>query len=122
MNFLADTPNNKDDLNSDSEEPVTPDRLYMNLRAHSPSPIRKRGSLLDLFNTSNEKGRSMAQTQDHMQGSVAEKPKKKTAKEVDETYEGDIPNTPYSEMPPGWNEIAERNRIAERLFIEKLDF
>jgi len=34
---------------------------YNNLRAHSPSPIRKRGSLLDLFKTFNHDA-SMALT------------------------------------------------------------
>ena len=35
--------------------------LMMSMRAHSPSPIRKHGSLLDLFDTMTTNGVSMTQ-------------------------------------------------------------
>mmetsp|Transcript_32812 Transcript_32812/g.43250 ORF Transcript_32812/g.43250 Transcript_32812/m.43250 type:complete len:94 (+) Transcript_32812:1671-1952(+) len=54
MKFLHEN-NSKDDLNYDSSQdsPLVPSRLHGSLRAHSPSPIRKRGSLLNLFSASN---------------------------------------------------------------------
>lgn len=47
---------------------------------------------------------------------------KLTAREVDETYQGEIPNTSYSDLPPNFNELSERKRIANRLEIERVDF
>ena len=91
----------------------------MSMRAHSPSPIRKHGSLLDLFDTMTTNNVSMTQGLTNM--AAPEKPKKLTAREVDETFEGEIPETSYADLPPNFNEISERKRIADNLFIEKLD-
>lgn len=44
-----------------------------------------------------------------------------TAREVDESYDGAIPDTPYSDLPSNFNEFSERKRIEEWLFIERLD-
>ena len=44
-----------------------------------------------------------------------------TAREVDESYEGAIPDTPYADLPSNFNEFSERKRIEEWLFIERLD-
>ena len=44
-----------------------------------------------------------------------------TAREVDESYQGAIPDTPYSDLPSNFNEFSERKRIEEWLFIERLD-
>jgi len=43
-----------------------------------------------------------------------------TAKELDETLEGEIPNTPYSELPATYNETSERRRVAEALLDERI--
>ena len=45
-----------------------------------------------------------------------------TSKEVDESYKGEIPNTSNADLPPTFNEMVERKRIAENLVIERLDF
>ena len=102
----------------DQSSPTTPRRMPVTFRAHSPSPIRKRGSLLDLFSTQVDS--NVALTCGTMGSPI--QPKKLTSKEVDETYQGEIPNTPYSDLPPTFNEMTERRRIAELLVIERLDF
>jgi len=92
----------------------------MTFRAHSPSPIRKRGSLLDLFNTNIDS--NMALTSMLLDADSPQlKPRKLTSKEVDETYKGEIPVTSYADLPPTFNEMMERKRIADLLVIEKLD-
>lgn len=93
----------------------------MAIRAHSPSPIRKRGSLLDLFATPNEA--SMAMTHgDMISNQNCRPPPKPTAKEVDETYEGEIPNTVYGDLPPGFNEATELRKAEETLVNERIEF
>ena len=54
----------------------------------------------------------MALTQAKL-GEVETTPKKLTAREVDETFKGEIPNTNYAELPPSFNEVSERKRVAE---------
>lgn len=53
MKFLNNMIESKDEIkydsDSDDECGDLSNRLHVNLRAHSPSPIRKRGSLHDLF-------------------------------------------------------------------------
>lgn len=62
MKFLNDI-KGKDEIeyDSDSDCEDLSNRLHGSLRAHSPSPIRKRGSLHDLFTTPQTSG-SMALT------------------------------------------------------------
>lgn len=115
MKFLDrnDDQDSEDDLRYDSEsEP----RFSLNLRAHSPSPKRARGSLLDLFTTSdfNKMGETNLSC-------VNERPKKLSAREIDEKTEGEIANTPYNELPPTFNEMSERKRIYETLLNERID-
>lgn len=57
----------------------------------------------------------------HGQIGEATKPRKLTAREVDETYQGEIPNTSYVDLPPSFNEVTERKRVAEQLYIERMD-
>ena len=45
-----------------------------------------------------------------------------TSKEIDESYKGEIPETSDAELPPSFNEMVERKRVAEQLAIERLDF
>ena len=40
---------------------------------------------------------------------------------MDETLEGEIPNTPYSELPATYNEMSERRRVAEALLDERIN-
>ena len=54
-------------------------------------------------------------------GSCVERPRKLTAREVDETFEGDIPETSYADLPPNFNEVSERKRLADVLFNERVD-
>ena len=88
-----------------------------NFRAHSPSPVRKRGSLLDLFSMPDNS--EMALTHGLMEGS--KKPPKLTARQIDETCEGDIPTTSYNELPPSFSEMSERRRVEETLLNERID-
>jgi len=44
-----------------------------------------------------------------------------TVREVDETTEGEIPDTCHRDLPPTFNEITERKRAETQLFIEKMD-
>ena len=105
---------------------MTPRKTPVTFRAYSPSPIRKRGSLLDLFSTNNNIADSnMALTYGGNMidnNNVQQKPRKLTSKEIDETYKGEIPETSNADLPPSFNEVSERQRIAELLVIEKLDF
>lgn len=57
----------------------------------------------------------MALTTGQINNAIASthRPIKTTAKEIDSTFEGDIPDTPSSELPPTFNEICERKRVAE---------
>jgi len=66
MKFLNNN-DSKDELNYDSDCENLPNRLHSGLRAHSPSPIRKRGSLLDLFGTPSNNGQ-MAMTHNGLMG------------------------------------------------------
>lgn len=49
------------------------------------------------------------------------RPKRMTAREIDQTFQGEIPNTSYFELPPSFNEASERKRAETILFIEKMD-
>ena len=56
MKFLEENDDKDEydcDSSNDSPSPLMPNQIQESLRAHSPSPIRKRGSLLNLFSTSN---------------------------------------------------------------------
>ena len=44
------------------------------------------------------------------------------AREVDRTYEGDIPDTPYSELPPGFNQVRERKLVREALLNDRMEY
>lgn len=83
----------KDEFECDSnpDSPLVPSRLQDSLRAHSPSPIRKRGSLLNLF-TASQSG-SMALTNGMLDEPI-HKPKKLTVHEVEDSFDGEIPDTP----------------------------
>ena len=125
MNFLEESKEDFEDsddeiVNADNcnGSPYSNERLSMTLRANSPSPIRKRGSLLDLFNNTNIDA-SKALTQ--FKFGAQEKPRKLTAREVDASYEGDIPNTPLSELPPAFNEIRVRKNVMETLLNERVE-
>lgn len=101
---------------------MTPRKISMTFRAHSPSPIRKRGSLLDLFNTNIDSKMALTCGLIDNDSPLLKPTRRLTSKEVDETYQGEIPDTSYADLPPNFNVVAERRRIAELLVIEKLDF
>ena len=48
-------------------------------------------------------------------------PNKLNAREVDRTYEGEIPDTPYAELPPGFNQVRERKLARETLLNERIE-
>ena len=96
--------------------------MNFNLRTNSPTPICKRGSLLDALKTFNH-DKEMAMTYGQMNNtSYTDRQQiQHSAREVDENYEGEIPDTPSSELPPTFNEISERKRVAEDLLLETMD-
>ena len=122
MRFLNDEDDANDRLNCDSsqESPLLPDRLSESLRAHSPSPIRKRGSLLNIFSASNSGLGSMGLTNGMIEEPI-QKPKRMTVQEIEASFQGEIPDTPSRDLPPTFSELQERKRIETQLFIEKMD-
>ena len=92
MKLLNDHEDDHDhECDSNQDSPLVPSRLQDSLRAHSPSPIRKRGSLLNLFTASNSG--SMALTNGMLDEPI-QKPKKLTVREVEDSFDGEIPDTP----------------------------
>ena len=121
--FLNDRDRENDEdfaFDSDPDSPDNLQRVPLSMRAHSPSPIRRKGSLLEMFHPPNDP--NMALTQSQITNQTMQKPRKMTAREIDETYQGDIPNTCYTKLPPNFNEATERKRIFNRMEIEKVDF
>ena len=49
------------------------------------------------------------------------KPKKLTVREVEDSFDGEIPDTPQRDLPPTFSELSERKRIETQLFIERMD-
>ena len=43
------------------------------------------------------------------------------ARDVDRSYEGDIPDTPYSELPPSFNQVRERKLAREALLNDRME-
>lgn len=122
LKFLNDdVEESKDSVNADDstqESPLLPQHLM--LRAHSPSPIRKRGSLQNLFNASDSGSMAMTGGLDEIS---EQKPKKLTVREIEDTFkDGDIPDTCYRDLPPTFNEVSERKRAETQLFIERMDY
>ena len=48
-------------------------------------------------------------------------PLKLDAKDVDRTYEGDIPDTPHTELPSDFNQVRERKLAREALLDERME-
>ena len=40
---------------------------------------------------------------------------------MDRSYEGDIPDTPYSELPPSFNQVRERKLAREALLNDRME-
>ena len=48
-------------------------------------------------------------------------PKRLKALEIDQNWQGDIPDTPDCDLPPEFNEAAERHNAKNILYLELMD-
>jgi len=77
----------------------------MTYRAVSPSIRRNRGSLIMSDSLPLEVTTEMPSQQSESKILV------KTTRQIEDSYEGEIPDTPFGDLPPNYNEAVERNKM-----------
>lgn len=96
----------------------------MSLRANSPSPRRNRMNLIEEYSEDdNEVASTTPQSNSDNSQTKAHPFLNKTAREIELSFDeaGKIPDTPYYELPPDFNEMTERKKIEQTLLEEKIN-
>ena len=91
--------------------------MHDSMRAQSPTPVRQRSSQLDLFNEALVYTMGFYCT-DYWKNQT---PKRLKSLEIDQNYKGEIPDTPDRDLPPEFNEAAERQTAKTILYCELMD-